>query len=108
MAKESEEEQFLKLIEEKEKRKLKAKQKKEMTVWQQLGTFGLVGWSIVFPVLFGTFIGWIIDKKQSHGHHFWTLTLLIVGLMLGCWNACYWVFQEYKEIEKDHNTKSDG
>jgi ATP synthase protein I len=41
-----------------------------------------------------------LDKKFS-GQISWTLTFLFLGIVLGCWNAWYWVQKERKLIEKE-------
>lgn len=90
---------FSKLVGDKEERKLKA-QGRNKSVWSGLGLFGMVGWSIVVPTLGGAALGIWLDKnyKQSFS---WTLTLLLVGLMLGCILAWNWVQKENKEIHKN-------
>lgn len=92
------EQDFLRQIDIKEKRKIKAKKTKDLSVWKHIGTFGLVGWSISCPTILGVAIGWFIDKQNaSHGHS-WTMFFLITGLMVGCLNAYYWVFKEYEDM----------
>lgn len=77
----------------KELRRLKAKQKQHHRVWFGLGMFGLVGWSVAIPTLAGAAIGsWLearFDSRQS-----WTLTLLLLGLLGGCFNAWRWLRDE--------------
>ncbi|OPY09258.1 MAG: putative F0F1-ATPase [Syntrophus sp. PtaB.Bin001] len=58
--------------------------------WFGLGTFGVVGWSVVIPTLVGVALGVWIDRTWP-GRFSWTLMLLIGGVMLGCVNAWYWV-----------------
>jgi predicted F0F1-ATPase subunit len=43
------EEKFLKDIERKEKRKIKAQSKKNRAIWMGLGLFGVIGWSVMIP-----------------------------------------------------------
>ena len=80
-------------------RKLKAQRHVTKTVWTGLGMMGLVGWSVAAPTLLGTALGMWIDSRYA-GEHSWTLALLAVGLMLGCFNAWHWVAKEDKEIHK--------
>ena len=74
-------------------RKLKARSEGRRGVWFGFGMFGLVGWSIAVPSVLGLALGLWID-----GHYpsrvSWTLTCLIIGVALGCFNAWYWVRQE--------------
>lgn len=58
--------------------------------WFGLGTFGLVGWSVVIPALLGVAVGLWIDRTWP-SRFSWTLMLLIGGVMVGCINAWYWV-----------------
>jgi ATP synthase protein I len=71
-------------------RKLKARSERQKGVWFGLGMFGLVGWSIVIPTLLGVVLGIWLDERFV-GEISWTLTLLFLGLILGCINAWYWI-----------------
>ncbi len=77
----------------KEERKLLARRKRDRTVWFGLGMFGLVGWSVVVPALVGIAIGLWIDRRWPSPIS-WTLTLLIIGVALGCFNAWRWINRE--------------
>jgi ATP synthase protein I len=98
-----------KMIEDKEKRKLKEKRKSKYGVLKGLGMLGLIGWTVAFPTLAGTYLGiWLDDTYPSK--HSWTLTCLISGLILGCWGAWFWLLKEKKEMQKeeeDANGTSD-
>lgn len=87
-------------IEAKEARKMKARKKDQRSVLYGLGIFGLVGWSVVVPTLVGAALGGWLDGKYPDGPS-WTLNLLLVGLVIGCLNAWYWVQKENKEIHQD-------
>ena len=55
-------------------------------VWRSVGLMGLVGWSVVLPMLIGVAVGLWIDR--AHPSRFsWTLMLLVAGLVGGCANA---------------------
>ena len=75
-------------------------------VWFGLGMMGLIGWSVVVPTLLGAALGIWLDKRHP-GVHSWTLTLLIIGLVVGCLNAWHWVDKEDREMreEQDDNNK---
>lgn len=74
-------------------RKMRARERGRRTVWFGLGMFGLVGWSVAIPTLIGVTIGVWLDARWP-GPPSWTLTMLIIGVLLGCINAWYWVKQE--------------
>lgn len=94
---------YIHKIEGAAKRKL-ANQKNPNQVWFGLGMMGLIGWSIVVPTLLGAMFGVWLDKR-ANGAISWTLTLLIVGLAIGCLNAWRWVDKERKEMSPDEETK---
>jgi ATP synthase protein I len=76
--------------------KLRAKREQHRSVWFGLGMFGLVGWAVVVPTLIGVMLGmWLDDHLFSHIS--WTLNLLIIGLIIGCFNAWFWVQKENKK-----------
>jgi ATP synthase protein I len=79
-------------------RKIKAR-KSRQGVWFGLGMMGLIGWSVAVPTLLGTALGIWLDKHHS-GRHSWTLTLLVVGLAIGCLNAWHWVAKEDKAMQE--------
>jgi len=95
--------EFMEKVGKKETRKLRAIRQRGRGVWFGLGMFGMVGWSVAVPALIGIAVGIWIDTKWPDRYS-WTLMLLIIGIVLGCWNAWYWVTRERKEIEK---TKED-
>lgn len=55
-----------------------------------LGLFGIVGWSIAMPTLIGIALGIYVDDRFPMGVS-WTLTLLFAGVIVGSFNAWYWV-----------------
>ena len=80
-------------IEKKERRKVRAKREGQQSPWFGLGMFGLVGWSVALPTLFGIALGSWIDRRWS-GQISWTLTLLFCGVVIGGINAWYWMHKE--------------
>ena len=84
-------------------RKLKAMRAGPRSVWFGLGMSGLIGWSVALPTLIGAAIGVWIDRSHP-SQYSWTLMLLLLGLVVGCFNAWRWVDLEYKQIRED----SDG
>jgi ATP synthase protein I len=58
-------------------------------VWQGLAQLGTVGWMVALPAVGGAFLGRWIDGRYGTGV-FWTLSLLTIGLAIGCaaaWRA---------------------
>ncbi|GGX61867.1 AtpZ/AtpI family protein [Saccharospirillum salsuginis] len=80
-------------IDHRARRKEKARRDKSHPVWFGLGMFGLVGWSVAVPTLLGVMLGLWMDRRWP-GDVSWTLTLIIIGVALGCLNAWYWIKQE--------------
>lgn len=83
-------------VDKQAKRKLKARQEGEHSVWFGLGMFGLVGWSVAIPTLAGIALGVWIDRRWP-GQISWTLTLMFVGVVLGCLNAWRWIGEESRD-----------
>ena len=92
---------FSEEISVKEKRKLKALNSNNQSVWSGLGMFGMVGWSVAIPALLGAALGIWLDKKYAQSFS-WTLTCLISGLVAGCAIAWNWVAKEDKNIHQDN------
>ncbi|MFP4496990.1 MAG: AtpZ/AtpI family protein [Vulcanimicrobiota bacterium] len=90
-------EKVFRTVGKKEAKKIEAGKKKAKSLWFGLGMFGMIGWSIAIPMLIGVVIGVWLDERFP-GRFSWTLTLLFIGTILGCWNAWRWV---QKEIGND-------
>jgi ATP synthase protein I len=63
----------------------------ERSLGQNLAMIGVLGWTIVTPILIGIFAGRWLDRHFGSGI-FWTLGLLVLGLALGCtlaWKRMY-------------------
>jgi len=84
----------------KAERKLKAQRNVNRTVWLGLGMMGLIGWSVAIPTLLGAVLGLWLDRQYPVSFS-WTLTMLIIGLFVGCLNAWHWVAREHKEIQEE-------
>ncbi len=86
-------------------RKLRARNSTQ-GVWFGLGMMGLIGWSVVVPTLLGSALGIWLDNHYP-GSHSWTLTMMIIGLAIGCLNAWQWVAKEDRAMlnEQDGNDK---
>ena len=97
------------LVGAKELRKLRARSVKR-EVWFGLGMFGVVGWSVGMPTLGGVAVGLWIDS-QWPGQYSWTLTLLVLGVVVGCLQAWFWISREQKRIrhtEENEEAEDDG
>ena len=81
-------------------RKLKAQRGAKKSVWFGLGMSGLIGWSVTIPTLIGAALGGWVDKHYPSKFS-WTLMLLLIGLIIGCFNAWHWVESQYAEMQKD-------
>jgi ATP synthase protein I len=58
-----------------------------------MGMFGMVGWSVATPTLLGVVVGLWIDRRWP-SRFYWTQMFLLIGGVLGCFNAWYWRRQE--------------
>lgn len=94
--------QLVKQINVKAKRKIKNKQQDHLGVWSGLGMFGLIGWSVTVPMLAGAALGVYLDRTYPQSFS-WTLSALIVGLLVGCLLAWQWMDEEHKTINEDEN-----
>jgi ATP synthase protein I len=80
----------------KERRKARARRRRDRTLLFGMGTFGLVGWSVALPTLGGLALGIWLDRRFPVPFS-WTLTLLVLGVTAGCLNAWYWISREGRE-----------
>ena len=89
------------------KRKRHARQHHTRATWFGLGMYGMVGWSIAIPTLLGIAAGIWIDGRWP-SRFSWTLMMMAAGLLLGCWNAWYWISMEQRAIRGDDRASSDS
>jgi len=87
-------------------RKLRAKRNATPGVWFGLGMMGLIGWSVVVPTLLGAALGIWLDQRYPGGRS-WTLALLVVGLMIGCFNAGHWVVKEDQAMRDEQEDNDE-
>jgi ATP synthase protein I len=81
-------------------RKLRARQETQRGIWFGLGMFGVIGWSVAIPALVGIAVGIWLDQARPAGFS-WTLTLLALGVTLGCLNAWLWVSRQRSSIKRE-------
>ena len=91
---------FADKVAKKESLRIKGLRHKDETVWFGLGMFGIVGWAVAIPTLIGIALGLWIDRTWP-SRYSWVLMFLIVGIVIGCINAAYWVRKVRKTIIED-------
>ncbi len=74
----------------------RARDSRQTTFWRGLASLGAVGWMISLPAVFGALAGRWLDRQFASGI-FWTLSLLVGGVLLGCATAWRHVDKELKE-----------
>lgn len=72
---------------------LRAGASRHDTFWRGLSLVGAVGWMVVVPTLLGAFLGRWIDRRAGTGV-FWTLSLLFIGVAVGCYSTWRHVHEE--------------
>jgi ATP synthase protein I len=87
------EKDFAKEVGAKEARKIKARQEGRHNAFFGLGMFGLIGWSVAIPTLAGIAFGVWLDRNYP-SRYSWTLTMLVIGVAVGCLNAWFWIKRE--------------
>lgn len=100
-----EEIQFSRKVGDRAKRRLRARLDGKRGIWYGLGMLGLVGWSVAIPSVAGVLLGSWLDRHHPHGHS-WTLSLLVTGMIFGCWAAWHWVLSENSEMNKEENNNA--
>ncbi len=62
----------------------------EPSLGRRLGQIGILGWTIVVPMLAGLFIGRWLDRLADTGV-FFSAPLLMLGAAFGFWSAWKWM-----------------
>jgi ATP synthase protein I len=78
-------------IRKKEIRKIRARKRRQNSIWFGLGMIGTLGWMVV---------------ELTNSQLPWTLILLLSGVFIGCFNAVRWIMQEQKEIERERKERN--
>ncbi|WP_435548263.1 AtpZ/AtpI family protein [Desulfobacterium sp. N47] len=81
---------FAKRVSEKETLKIKAREESDLNTITWSGMLGIIGWSIIIPMMLGLAAGMWIDKHYPSNYS-WTIMLMFGGLGAGCFNAYLWV-----------------
>jgi ATP synthase protein I len=71
----------------------RAREDRRLTFLEGISLVGAVGWMVVLPALAGAAAGRYIDQREVSGV-FWTLSLMMLGLVLGCATA-------WRHIQRD-------
>ena len=79
-------EKLMRAVESREARMVRRKREGPANVWHSVGLVGLIGWTVVLPMLAGIALGLWIDHRWP-SRFSWTLMLLFAGLAAGCINA---------------------
>ena len=95
-------EEYLKKLSSDEKRKVRSLKQPSGRILSGFSLFGLIGWSIAVPTVIGALLGSWLDQHHP-GPYSWTLSLLVAGLTLGCFNAWNWLNQEESNITMKEN-----
>ena len=82
--------QFTEKVAQREALRIRGLKHKNETVWFGLGMFGIIGWAVAIPTLIGVAFGLWIDRTWP-SQYSWALMFLILGVIVGCINAAYWV-----------------
>ncbi len=81
-------------------RKRKAQRDGKRSVWLGLGMSGLIGWSVVVPIVIGAAIGVWVDQNYK-SRYSWTLMFMLLGLITGCLSTWRWVVSEFQGIQEE-------
>jgi len=81
-------------VQKKAQRRHWAQSQGRRSVWFGFGMFGLIGWAVAMPTVLGIALGIWLDRHWPAGNISWTISLLFVGIILGCINAWRWVNRE--------------
>ena len=85
--------EMLREVARKGERRVRARREGRHGLGYGLGLFGLIGWAVSVPTLLGIALGAWIDRSYPSPYS-WTLMLMLVGVVVGCLNAWYWLRRE--------------
>lgn len=90
--------EFGRALARKARRKIRAREEGDRGIWFGLGMMGVVGWSVAIPTMLGIAAGvWLDARATAGGDVSWTLTGLVLGVLVGCLNAWFWISREMED-----------
>jgi ATP synthase protein I len=98
---------FEEQVQKKAERRSWARSQRKRSVWFGFGMFGLIGWAVAIPTVLGITLGVWLDHHFPVGRISWTISLLLVGIILGCFNAWRWVSRE-RQVETRPKLKDEA
>jgi len=105
--KEPEGDTFVAVVKKKEKLRARRRNDGEESIWFGIGMYGVIGWSVAIPTLIGVGLGYWLDRAWPV-YFSWTLTLMVVGVAIGCFNAWYWVSRQRRKIDEYEQRGDDS
>ncbi|HVP47575.1 MAG TPA: AtpZ/AtpI family protein [Bryobacteraceae bacterium] len=90
-------ERMMEQVELRAGRMIRGRKRGYRNYWRAVALVGLVGWTVVVPMLIGIAVGTWIDHSWP-SRFSWTLMLMVGGLGFGCMNA----WNRVKEAQEDH------
>jgi ATP synthase protein I len=67
------------------------------TVLRAFTLFGIIGWSVAVPVAVFAYLGIWLERA---GDTPLTLSFIVIGFVIGCYDAYYWLSKEKRNLEK--------
>ncbi|MBO7483801.1 MAG: AtpZ/AtpI family protein [Alphaproteobacteria bacterium] len=69
----------------------KRQQKGNKQVLYRAALLSVYGWQMAIPVLLGIVLGILLDKVFPITHFSWILNLILLGFVIGFYNATQWM-----------------
>lgn len=57
--------------------------------WHYAQILGVGGWLLAIPIVGGAYLGRYLDKKIGAAGTSWTITFIIIGIVVGFYNIWY-------------------
>lgn len=82
---------------EKSARELLVARKEKSSFWRSANVLSISGWVFVIPVVGGAYLGRYLDKKLHGEGVSWTITLLMLGIVVGIYNVWYLFVRKHQQ-----------
>ena len=76
--------------------------RKERVIELNAAVLSVYGWQMAIPMILGVILGRLLDHYMAIAHISWTFNLILIGAIIGFYNATRWIKKEGALKKKEY------